>query len=252
MIGNLLANAAKFTPRGGWAVLAVEATPDGQALIRVRDSGAGMSPETLERLFEPFVQAAQTLDRSRGGLGLGLALVKGLVELHGGTVTAHSEGEGRGSEVTISLPLAAAARTGLAVGPAPRPVGPARRVLVIEDNVDSAETLREVLELSAHEVATAYSGPEGVEKARQYRPDVVLCDIGLPGLDGYGVARALRADPDPELSSSFIVALSGYALPEDVQRSREAGFDRHLAKPPSMDALETLLRESPSRDLREV
>lgn len=247
VIGNLLSNSAKFTPRGGRTILSVDAAPDGKAVLRVRDNGAGMSEETLQHLFEPFVQAAQTLERSRGGLGLGLALVKGLVEMHGGEVTASSEGVGKGSEFTVILPLQAPARPRLSVVPAPKRTAHARRVLVIEDNVDAAESLREALELGDHEVAIAYSGPEGVEAARRYKPDVVLCDIGLPELDGYGVAQALRADPDPKLRSSFMVALSGYALPEDVQRSREVGFDRHLAKPPSMEALETLLQEASPR-----
>jgi len=247
VIGNLLNNSAKFTPRGGTAVLSVEANGRGEAVIRVRDDGAGMSPQTLEHLFEPFEQAAQTLERSRGGLGLGLALVKGLVELHGGSVAAHSEGEGKGSELTVTLPLKSPAKPKRAAVPTPKRSASARRVLVIEDNVDAAESLREALELGDHDVAIAQSGPEGVEAARRFHPDVVLCDIGLPGLDGYGVARALRSDPDPRLRSMFLVALSGYALDEDVTKSREAGFDRHIAKPPSVEALEKLLAETPAR-----
>lgn len=247
VIGNLLNNSVKFTPRGGRVVLAVEADAQGEAVVRVRDNGAGMSQGALEHLFEPFVQAAQTLERTRGGLGLGLALVKGLVEMHGGTVTAHSEGEGKGSEFTVRLPLQSPVRPRLTVVPAPERGSGARRVLVIEDNVDAAQSLREVLELGAHEVAIAYTGPEGVEAARRCKPDIILCDIGLPGMDGYGVARALRADPDPQLRSTYLVALSGYSLPEDVARSKEAGFDRHMAKPPSIDSLEALLAEAPVR-----
>lgn len=247
VFGNLLNNSAKFTPRGGRTVLSVEANEQGEAVVRVRDDGAGMSPETLERLFEPFSQGAQTIDRTRGGLGLGLALVKGLVEMHGGKVTAHSEGEGKGSELTVTLPMESSVRPGLAAMPATKRSSRARRVLVIEDNVDAAESLREALELGHHEVAVASSGHEGVAVAREYRPDVVLCDIGLPGLDGYGVARALRTDPDPKLRSIFLVALSGYALQEDVTKSEDAGFDRHMAKPPSIEALEDLLRDAPDR-----
>jgi PAS domain S-box-containing protein len=247
VIGNLLNNAAKFTPRGGRTVLVVESNAQGEALVRVRDNGAGMSPETLEQVFEPFVQAAQTLERSRGGLGLGLALVKGLVEMHGGRITVRSEGEGKGSEFIVTLPLQSPATPRLSVVPVLERSPSARRVLVIEDNVDAAESLSEALELGDHEVAIAYSGPEGVETARKYRPDVIFCDIGLPGMDGYEVVRALRADPDPQLRSAFMVALSGYALGEDIRKSKEAGFDRHMAKPASIEALEKLLQEVSDR-----
>ncbi|HEY3451780.1 MAG TPA: PAS domain S-box protein [Myxococcales bacterium] len=249
-IGNLLSNSAKFTPRGGRTVLSLEAEADargGQAVVRVRDNGAGISAQTLSHLFEPFVQATQTIERAGGGLGLGLALVKGLVEMHGGRVWARSEGEGKGSEFTLALPLLPPARPAACAEPAPAAGARARRVLVVEDNLDAAESLREALGFGAHEVAVAHTGPEGLEAARRQRPDVVLCDLGLPGMDGYGVARALRADPDARLRSTFLVALSGYALQEDVAKSRAAGFDRHLAKPPSMESLEKLLAEVPER-----
>jgi two-component system CheB/CheR fusion protein len=246
VIGNLLSNAAKFTRRGGHTELLVsEGAHD--AIVRVRDDGVGMSPETLAHVFEAFAQAKQTLERSRGGLGLGLALVKGLVEMHGGRVEARSEGEQRGAELTVRLPLAAptsAPRARPSV--APEPDG-ARRVLVIEDNEDAAESLRDVLELLGHRVSLAGSGPDGVARAEAERPDVILCDIGLPGLDGFGVARALRASPDPVVRAAFLVALSGYAQREDVARSREAGFDRHVAKPLGIEALEKLLAEAPRR-----
>jgi two-component system CheB/CheR fusion protein len=248
VVGNLLHNAAKFTPRGGHATLSVGVSPEGAGLIRVRDDGAGMSPATLAHAFEPFVQDAQGLARSLGGLGLGLALVKGLVGLHGGAVAAASEGEGRGSELTVTLPLLSAPappeRVVVPAGPRPAVM---QRVLVIEDNVDAAESLREALELGPREVAIANTGPDGIAAARAFKPDVVVCDIGLPGLDGYGVARALRADPDPRLRSSYLVALSGYAFDEDVARALQAGFDRHLAKPPSLEALEALLVEAMER-----
>jgi signal transduction histidine kinase len=247
VFGNLLHNSVKFTPRGGRTVLHIEADAQGHAVVRVRDNGVGMSPETLAHLFEPFVQAAQTLGRTRGGLGLGLALVKGLVEMHGGEVTAHSEGEGKGAEFTVTLPLQPQAGPRPALTHLPGRPASARRVLVIEDNEDAAESLREVLELDDHAVTVAYSGPMGIEVARRLQPDVVLCDIGLPGMDGYGVARALRADPDPRLRSTFLVALSGYASQEDVTRSKEAGFDRHVAKPPSIEVLEKLIQEASAR-----
>jgi signal transduction histidine kinase/CheY-like chemotaxis protein len=246
VIGNLLSNSAKFTARGGWTVLSVEPNERGEVTIRVRDNGAGISPECMPRLFEPFVQASQTIERSRGGLGLGLTLVKGLVEMHGGSVAVRSEGEGKGSEFTIVLPLHSSRQRTAAASPAPTCRPSMRRVLVVEDNVDAAESLREALELGEHEVAIAYSGPEGVEAARRYHPDVVLCDIGLPGMDGYGVAEALRSDSNDALRSTFLVALSGYSLQEDIKRSMEAGFDRHMAKPPSIEALEELLAKAPA------
>ena len=239
VIGNLLQNAAKFTPRGGNVRVSVSSEPAvGRAIIRVADTGIGMAPEILARLFNPFMQAEVSLDRSKGGLGLGLALVKGLVEQHGGSVEAHSTGLGQGSEFIVRLPLDLTevrqdTREPTVVG------GVRRRVLVIEDNIDAAESLSEVLQFDEHEVALAHNGPDGIAKARTFRPEFVLCDIGLPGMDGYEVARVLRADPS--FKGTFLVALSGYALPEDLQRSREAGFDRHIAKPPSLDALEELL-----------
>jgi len=169
-------------------------------------------------------------------------LVRGLVELHGGSIEAQSEGLGKGAEFTIRLPLdvgAALEKQAARAGNARVP----RRVLVIEDNVDAADSLREALELGEHAVEVAYSGPEGIERARLFRPDVVLCDIGLPGMDGYDVARAFRQAP--ALQPIFLVALSGYALPEDLERAADAGFQRHLTKPPSVDALERLLSELP-------
>jgi two-component system CheB/CheR fusion protein len=241
-IANLLQNAAKFTPHGGKTTISVEAdAARGQAIVTVRDTGAGIQPEMLPRLFHAFTQADSTLDRSKGGLGLGLALVKGLVELHGGSVSAASGGPGKGAAFTISLPLdVTAARTKPAQPGVGGPVGP-RRVLVIEDNDDAADSLREVLELGEHTVEVAYSGRDGIEKARAFHPDVVLCDIGLPEMDGYEVARTIRTDP--ELGRVALVALSGYAQPEDVATAREAGFDAHLAKPPSIDTLERVLME---------
>ncbi len=239
VIGNLLQNSAKFTEPGGQATLSVEGNANlREAIIRVRDTGVGISPEMLSRVFEPFAQADTTLARSKGGLGLGLAMVKGLVELHGGAVSVESEGLGRGAEFTVRLPLEGA-ETYADAPPRSAPGVRPRRVLVIEDNVDAAESLREVLEFGAHTVEVAFSGAEGIEKARSFRPDVVLCDIGLPGIDGYAVARSLRADA--ALRDAKLVALTGYAAPEDVARSKEAGFDTHLAKPPSLEKIEEVL-----------
>lgn len=233
VIGNLLQNAAKFTPEGGRVVL--ETAREGHlATIRVRDTGIGLEPGFEERLFEPFVQGAQGLERSRGGLGLGLALVKALVEAHGGVVFAASEGPGRGLEVTARLPLAEAAAW-TAPAPTTQVSAGKRRVLVIEDNVDGANSLRELLELEGHVAEVAYDGASGFQKARSFQPEVVLCDIGLPGMDGYAVARAVRAEPWSR--GVVLVALTGYAQPKDREKAREAGFDAHVAKPPSMEEI---------------
>jgi two-component system CheB/CheR fusion protein len=178
------------------------------------------------------------LDRSQGGLGLGLALVKGLVELHAGEVSAHSDGIGRGAEFVVRLPARISPVAGTTAGD--YAAGPQRRrILIIEDNVDAADSLREVFELGDHDVKVAHNGPDGISLARQFGPEIVLCDIGLPGMDGYAVARVFRSDPD--LRCVRLVALSGYALPEDVQRARDAGFECHVAKPPSLEKIEALL-----------
>ncbi len=242
VLGNLLHNAIKFTPKGGRVTLALRQI-ENQAAVQIRDTGAGMAPQLIEHLFEPFVQAAQTLDRSRGGLGLGLALAKGLVDLHGGSVSAESDGPGKGSTFTVRLPLPPAL-------PETSDRGDRRptrriRVLVIEDNLDAALSLKEVLEMSDHLVDVAFDGNQGIQKARQDIPDLILCDIGLPGVDGFEVAKTLRADA--RLARTYLVALSGYALQEDIERSLEAGFDRHLSKPPDMALLEKVIAETAGR-----
>lgn len=234
VIGNLLSNAGKFTPPGG-RVTVRAAAHDGRAVIRVTDTGVGMPPELVGRIFEPFVQADRSLARSAGGLGLGLSLVKGIVELHGGAVEARSAGPGAGSELLVELPLAAEAPRTAPVPAAPAGAAGPRRVLVVDDNVDAAETLAELLRHAGHEVAVAHDGPAALAAARADPPDVVLCDIGLPGMSGYDVARALRRERGPGL---LLVAISGYAQPEDVDAAHEAGFDRHLAKPPRPDEVE--------------
>lgn len=240
VVGNLLLNAAKFTPPGGRTTVSLSVDPvESRATLRVRDTGTGITQEILPHLFTPFTQADTSLDRSRGGLGLGLMLVKGFVEMHGGSVTAHSEGPGKGAEFVVRLPLDRAAQSRRQ----PASVERCRhvRVLVIEDNVDAAETLREALVLKGHDVEVSYDGRSGIERARAFRPDVVLCDIGLPGLDGYGVAAAVRAAP--ELRAVRLVALTGYASAEDVARARRAGFDRHLSKPPAIEVIERVCSE---------
>lgn len=243
VLSNVLGNAEKFTPSDGLVVVTLGAK-DRDAVLSVRDTGVGIAPELLPHLFEPFSQAPQSLDRSRGGLGLGLAMARGLVELHGGTIALASTGAGRGTEVTLTLPLAADAA--VAAAPA-EPAGEShRRVLIIEDNEDAAMSLQDALSLSGHEVQTAGDGPTGLALARAFQPEIVICDLGLPdGMDGFAVARAMRASDD--LRDIHLVALSGYARPEDVALTRKAGFDRHIAKPIGIDDLERLLAGAPRR-----
>ncbi|HEY7215786.1 MAG TPA: ATP-binding protein, partial [Thermoanaerobaculia bacterium] len=244
-IGNVLHNALKFTERGGRITAAVREEPEhGAAAIVVRDTGVGMEPEMLGRVFEPFTQAERGRDRQRGGLGLGLFLVKALVELHGGSVTADSAGLGKGAELTLCLPVIAVGRGAEMSEPtSAKPAAPARRCLVIEDHEDAAESLALLLRLDGHETEVAFTADEGLEKARRFRPDVVLCDIGLPGaMDGYGVARALRENE--ETRSAYLIALTGYGQEEDRRRALEAGFDTHLTKPADLDMLRRLLADA--------
>jgi CheY-like chemotaxis protein len=243
-LANLLGNAFKFSPRGTRVLVEVKVERGArEALLRVTDEGMGMAPELLARMFQPFEQGEHSPER--GGLGLGLALVQRLMELHGGRVEAASEGPGKGSVFVLHLPLAemeAGDPTGDPEVAAPR----VRRVLVIEDNVDAAESLSLVLELAGHEVFIAGTGAAGVEKARELQPDVVLCDIGLPGgMDGYAVAGALRADP--ATASIYLAALTGYGMAEDRSQALAAGFDAHLTKPTDPGALKRLLMNLPSR-----
>jgi two-component system CheB/CheR fusion protein len=245
VVGNLLQNAAKFTPPGGRAKLTLGIANHGLATITVRDTGVGIPPEVLPRLFEPFMQGQKTIDRTAGGLGLGLSLVKTVVDLHGGSVSARSDGVGRGAEFVVHLPLEPREPRRVKPGAAAREGALAGRVLVIEDNVDWAETLKTALEMNGQEVEVAFTGPEGLEKARRLRPDVILCDIGLPGMDGYQVARTLRGDP--ELRSVPLVAVSGYAAREDVERAMQAGFDSHFAKPPDLERLKRTMDEVRAR-----
>jgi two-component system CheB/CheR fusion protein len=238
-IGNLLSNASKFTSPGGHVRISVERASGGMAQLRIADDGLGIAPDLLPHVFEPFVQGETTLDRPRGGLGLGLSLVRSIVELQGGTVRARSAGPGRGAEITVELRLAAE-RPVLATTATRAPEAmPHHRVLVIEDHPDAAETLREMLLLWDQEVEVAHDGRDGIEKARAWHPDVVLCDIGLPIVDGYAVARAIRSSPDGR--STYLVAVTGYTSSDDLRQAASAGFDRHLAKPVPVETLADLL-----------
>ena len=241
VLGNLLQNAAKFTPQGGSASVTLSTDAAG-AELRVRDDGIGIEPALLEELFEPFVQGERGLARAQGGLGLGLSLVKGLVELHGGTVRAESPGTGGGSEFVVRLPLVAEQLATVPAAPAGARVRP-RSILVIEDYADAAQSLADVLGLKGHRVEVVATGREGIARARALAPEFVLCDIGLPDVDGYEVARTLRADP--QLRSTCLVALSGYAQAEDRERATRAGFDAHLPKPAPLEELNRLLAREP-------
>ncbi|XXX76471.1 ATP-binding protein [Sorangium sp. So ce134] len=246
IVVNLLNNAIKYTNPGGRVSLSC-ATSGGDALLRVTDTGVGISAELLPRVFEPFMQARRTLDRSQGGLGVGLTLVKRLAELHGGRVEALSAGPGEGTAFSVWLPLAGAPAEG-AAAPAtdvPRSGTSALRVLLVDDNVDAAEGMRRILQLHGHTVAMAHDGPAALEAARASRPELVLLDIGLPGMDGYEVVRRLRAEPD--LRRSYIAAISGYGQDQDRRRSRDAGFDAHLTKPVATEQLLALVAEAAPR-----
>ena len=241
---NLLHNAAKYTKPGGRIWLTVEAAsgePPTEVAVRVRDTGVGIAPELLPAVFDLFVQADCTLDRSQGGLGVGLALVKNLVKMHGGSVQALSAGPGHGSEFIVRLPLTSAP-TSAAAPKAKRPSGSvasSHRVLVVDDNVDAAHSLALLLRSTGHEVQTSHDGVAALESAAAWRPDVVLLDIGLPRMDGYEVARRLRKDL--HLQEALLIALTGYGQEEDRKLSQEAGFDAHLTKPIEIADLERLL-----------
>jgi signal transduction histidine kinase len=244
VLGNLLANAGKFTDSGGRVTVRLRREEAlRRAVVSVTDTGIGIEPGMLGKVFESFAQADRSIERSRGGLGLGLALVKGLVELHGGGVAVASAGLGCGAEFTFWMPLATT--TAAAARPEQKSDGRGAplRILIVEDNRDAAESLRLLLELRGHKVALATTGTAGVETARQWHPEVILCDLGLPGMDGFAVAQAVRADP--ALQATRLVAVSGYGQDEDRQRCREVGFDAHLTKPIEFADLERLLARPP-------
>jgi PAS domain S-box-containing protein len=238
IVVNLLTNAAKYTADGGRIFLSVEET-GGECVVRVRDTGVGIPPVLLPRIFDLFTQAERSLDRSQGGLGIGLAVVQRLVELHGGRVAAHSS-LGHGSEFVVHLPVVvpdAVAAAPIAMAAAPS--RPGLRLLVVDDNVDMAESLAMLLEAEGHAVRTAHGGPSALAAADEYGPDVVLLDIGLPDLDGFEVAKRIRKNPMHQ--GMVLIALTGYGQEADRQRSREAGFDHHLVKPVDLAEVHEIL-----------
>lgn len=237
-LANVLTNAAKYTEPGGFIQVRTR-QEEGQAVVSIKDNGIGIPPALLPNIFELFAQGDRALDRSQGGLGIGLSLVRRLVELHGGTIEAQSDGSGRGSEFTMCLPVddRVDAEIPAAVMP-PLSVSP-RRVLVVDDNKDAADSMASLLRMQHHVVQTAYSGPAALGAARVFKPEIVFLDIGLPGMDGFEIARRLRQFP--ETRGSRLIALTGYGQEDDRRRSQEAGFDRHIVKPLDPHALSALL-----------
>jgi signal transduction histidine kinase len=258
VILNLLNNAAKYTDEGGYIRLSVERSGD-EVVLRVRDNGIGIAPEMLPKIFELFAQGERTLDRSQGGLGIGLTLVRRLVELHGGRVQAFSEGLGHGSEFAVRLPIVQksdALREGndtvenlssLAAGQST--LASRWRVLIVDDNRDSADSLSTLLQMLGYDAYTAYDGESGLSKAKQFSPDIALLDIGLPRLSGLEAARQIRNDPG--LRDAFLIAMTGYGQEEDRRRSLEAGFNAHLVKPVDLDELQTLLERAAAAAARD-
>jgi len=248
ILGNLIGNAIKFTDDGGRITLSVRAEPDASHVeVTVADNGIGIEPNLLPNLFHPFMQGSLSGPKPNGGLGLGLSLVKSLVELHGGTVTAFSDGQGRGSRFVLRLPVKSIS-TGT-VAPAAGSDGPLR-ILVIDDNVDAGTMLAHALRLQDHVVEVCTSASDGLGRATAEPPDVVLCDIGLPGMDGHEVARRLRENS--RLDRTYLVAVTGYASPDDRKAATDAGFDEHIAKPVTLERLHEVFAEIPRRDRQKV
>ncbi len=244
---NLLNNAAKYSEPGGQIRLTVQ-REGGEAVIRVRDTGIGIKPELLPQIFQMFVQVGDHKGHAQGGLGIGLSLVRTLVEMHGGSISARSEGPGLGSEFIVRLPALAPAPAAEPAARVPRrdpdEKPPLRRILVLDDNIDAARSLGRILEkFYGQEVRLAHDGPEALIVAEEFRPEVVLLDIGLPGMSGYEVAEQLRSRP--EFNATLIVALTGWGQEDDRRRSSESGIDRHLVKPVAPETLLALLAEAP-------
>jgi CheY-like chemotaxis protein/two-component sensor histidine kinase len=244
VVGNLITNAAKYTESGGRIEVTVEHHGD-EAVLSVRDNGAGIAPDVLPRVFDLFTQGERGLERAPGGLGIGLTVVRRITELHGGRVEAHSDGLGTGAQFIVRLPALAPAPESDAPASAEQPVAAPRhaRVLLVEDNADAAEGMMLFLEILGHRVHVVHDGTTALDIARSFRPVVMLVDIGLPGIDGYVVAR--RARQDPGLAHLTLVALTGYGSADDKRRAAAAGFDHHLTKPVELEALSTLLAALP-------
>ena len=239
VVANLIGNAAKYTPTPSRLTLTVERNGD-QAVIRIKDPGIGIAPEMLPLIFDLFTQAASTLARTQGGLGIGLTVVKRIVQMHNGTVAAKSDGLGKGSEFTVTLPLSRAIAAKKSSPATPTKTSfTKRRILVVDDNVDAALSTTLLLKAWGHEVQTAFSGPAALDAVRTFRPEILLLDIGLPGMSGYDVARHLRSEPLHH--GMVIAAITGYGQESDRQRSFDAGFDYHLTKPPDLSVLESVV-----------
>jgi CheY-like chemotaxis protein/two-component sensor histidine kinase len=242
VLTNLIVNAVNHTPADGRIRIDLTRDED-EAVLTVSDTGVGIAAESLGKVFDLFYQEARQDDRPRGGLGIGLTLVRRLVELHGGTITASSAGTGKGATFTVRI---AACTPHLQPVPERRqtPRSESRKVLIIEDNMDARETLRAALELQGHQVEAAADGPAGIERLNSFGPDAIVIDIGLPGMDGYAVARAIRAKTG---TAARLIALTGYGLPEDEIKAAEAGFDAHLVKPADLARLSALLESAKIR-----
>jgi PAS domain S-box-containing protein len=241
VVSNILNNAAKFTNSGG-SIEVIGEHKGGEAIIRIIDNGIGLPPHLLPQVFDLFTQADRSLDRSQGGLGVGMTLVRNLVEMHGGRVEAKSEGSGRGSEFLVRLPALTAAPAATVTGSpngGKHPPSYGRRILILEDHADAAEMLSVMLKLDGHDVKIVLDGSLALEAATSFQPEIILCDIGLPGMNGYQIALQLRARP--EFKSTWLIALSGYGQEDDHIRSKEAGFNYHLTKPVDPDRLTALL-----------
>jgi CheY-like chemotaxis protein len=242
VFSNLLTNAAKYTDAGGRVSL-VARRRHGQAVVSVRDNGIGISATHLKSVFEMFMQVDRSNRRAQGGLGIGLTLVRSLVQMHGGSVEAHSAGLGKGSEFVVTLPVIDSGAANDTRADTPLPEFAERRILVVDDNRDAADTLAMLLETLGADVDVAYGGQMALDKLARFAPDTVLLDIGMPEIDGYEVARRIRLEPRYE--RVMLVALTGWGQDQDYRLSQTAGFDHHLVKPPDIDELRTALARGP-------
>ncbi|HUP94883.1 MAG TPA: ATP-binding protein, partial [Burkholderiales bacterium] len=263
VVCNLLTNSAKYTDEGGAIELAIErGTSVGgeydEAIVKVRDNGRGIAKDVLSRLFEPSTHEERLNSGAHGGLGIGLIVVRGLVQMHGGSVEARSEGSGQGSVFTVRLPLLAGEDLVLTVAPAHSPAAtavaaatvPGLRILVVDDNQDSACSMTLLLELQGHQVNVAHGGQTALKLAGEFRPDVILLDIGMPGMNGYEVARQLRAQD--AFADTLLVAVTGYGRASDVKQTEAAGFDHHLVKPIDYEKLQSLLAARASKGRQDI